>query len=175
MGLNRDRLLLLLLQQRGMLLGYVTAIVREPHLAEDVFQNVALVLLRKGDRLEAEQDFPPWARRVARLEALAALRERRKSPQVLDDATLDRLEDHWDAGDSAPGPATEALRACLERLSPRARRLVELRYVGGLRGKDLAEKLAQPVNTVYVALSRIYRKLAACIQDRLASEGASHG
>lgn len=175
MALPRERLLVLLLAHRAMLIGYITAIVREPHLAEDVFQNVALVVLKKGQQLTDETGFPIWARKVARLEAWNAVRKQRRGPEVLDAAVLDQLEAHWDATDDGPSDRAEALRRCLQRLTPRARQLIELRYVKNMGGRELAERVGRPLNTVYVALSRTYRALASCIEARLAREGGDHG
>jgi RNA polymerase sigma factor (sigma-70 family) len=171
---NQEKVVLLLLAHRAMLLGYITAIVGDAHLAEDVFQDVSLVVLKKGDALHDEGAFPAWARQVARLEALAALRRRKKHPEPLDPAVLELLDAHWRAGDAEPSAVRAALGECLRRLSPQARRLIELRYVDGLRGPQVAEHLARPLNTVYVALSRTYRFLGGCIRRRLACEGAAH-
>ena len=172
MGLDREQMLRLLLAQRSMLVGYITSIVREPHLAEDVFQNVAVLVLKKGHEVRAAGAFPAWVREAARREALAELRRQRHTRQLLDDSVLDLLEDHWSAHDNRPlVQATEALRECTKKLGPRARRLVEMRYVQNLRGKDLAEKLGQPANTVYVAMSRVYRALSVCVKGRLARGG----
>jgi RNA polymerase sigma-70 factor, ECF subfamily len=170
MGLDPDQLLRLLLMHRGMLLGYIQSILRDFHLAEDVFQDASLVILNKGVVLQAEGDFPPWARKVARFKALNVLRKQNKGPELLEPAMLDLLEHEW-AQDEGPGLPTLALRECLEQLPPKARRLVELRYVAGISGIALAERLSQPPNTVYVALSRIYRNLSACVKKRLASGG----
>jgi RNA polymerase sigma-70 factor, ECF subfamily len=173
---DQDELLKRLLGCRGMLLGYVTAIVRSAELAEDVFQNVALVVLKKGDRSHLGDGFPAWARGIARREALAALRKQAHTPQLLNEALLDLLEDRWQANAGAGhGTVSEALHSCLQKLTPRARSLIELRFQENLSGKEMAARLAQPVNTVYVALSRIYRNLASCIRQRLAAEGSPHG
>ena len=43
--------ILLLLKHRSMLIGYITLIVQDPHLAEDVFQEVAVIVFRKADAL----------------------------------------------------------------------------------------------------------------------------
>ena len=69
---QQERTIALLLSHRAMLLGYITSIVRDPDLAEDVFQNVAVVVLDKAGAVEADKDFPAWVRGVARLEELAA-------------------------------------------------------------------------------------------------------
>jgi RNA polymerase sigma-70 factor (ECF subfamily) len=169
MDAEQDRLARLLLAHRGMLLAYVLAIVRDAHLAEDVFQDASLVILKKGSGLKKESDFPVWARKVVRLEALNALRKRNKAPELLDPATLDLLEPHW-GKEEGPQESADALRGCLEKLGPKARRLIEWRYVAGIRGNALAARLNQPANTIYVALSRIYRLLSTCIQERLANE-----
>jgi RNA polymerase sigma-70 factor (ECF subfamily) len=153
-----------------MLLGYILAIVRDSHLAEDVFQDASLVILKKGVGLKRESDFPLWARKVARLEALNALRKRNKTPTLLEPGVLDLLEQQWGRNENSQ-QYTVALRECLEKLSPKARRLIELRYIAGIPGNTLATRLNQPANTVYVALSRIYRVLSTCVRERVASEG----
>src|SRR5262245_1485621 len=115
MALDADSLLRLLLVHRGRLLGYVTSIVRDAHLAEDVFQSVALIVLKKGGVVQNAEEFPIWIRKVARLEALGALRKQAGAPQPLDETVIDLLEGHWRASDQAV-PLADALRACLEAL-----------------------------------------------------------
>lgn len=169
---QQERNVALLLSHRAMLLGYVVSIVRDPDLAEDVFQNAAIVILDKAGAVAKDEDFPVWARRVARLESLAALRQRKRAPGLLDQSVLELLEDHWSAADAAPAPARKALRECVEKLSPYARRLIQMRYVEELSAKEVAERLNRSPNTIYVALSRTYRYLADCVERRLAREGA---
>ena len=172
MDSRQERAVALLLSHRAMLLGYVVSIVRDPDLAEDVFQNVAVVVLDKAGAVARDEDFPAWARRVARLESLTALRKRKRAPELLDHSVLEMLEGHWSATETAPAPARKALRECVERLSPYARQLIHMRYVEDLSALAVAERLNRSPNTIYVALSRTYRHLAGCVQRRLAREGA---
>jgi RNA polymerase sigma-70 factor (ECF subfamily) len=172
--MNPDRLLRLLLANRGMMLGYIQSIVRDFHLAEDVFQDASLVILKKGPTLKDDSDFAPWARKVARFEALNALRKQNKGPELLEPGLLDLLDQAWCA-QPRHEQSMLALRECIEKLSPKARRLIELRYVKGISGNVLAERFNQPPNTIYVAFSRIHRTLSACVTNRLACEGESHG
>lgn len=170
MNRDRDRLLRLLLAHRGMLLGYVLAIVRDFHLAEDVFQEASLIVLNKGACVKADAEFPRWARTVFRFEALNALRKGQKGPELLEPAILDLLEDPWCSEDGLK-PRTVALRECIDKLSPNARRLIELRHIAGIPGNMVAKRLKKPANTIYVALSRTYRSLSACVKKRLAYGG----
>ncbi len=178
MALNQDTIVRLLLTHRAMVLGYLTSMVRDIHTAEDILQDVALVAMRKGGTVGAPNEFPAWIRRVARLEAMNALRKRRQALLPLSETVLQQLESHWRAQDAAfPPAAVGALRKCLERLSDRARELVQLRYADGIKGKDLADRLARPLNTVYVTLTRVHRALGDCVRTRmrLSAEGMRHG
>jgi RNA polymerase sigma-70 factor (ECF subfamily) len=81
------------------------------------------------------------------------------------------LEPHWDNHDDDVRSArVDALHECLDELTPNSRKIVEMRYADGVIGKSLAEALGKPVNTVYVALSRIHRRLADCVRRRIARE-----
>ena len=124
MEVDQEVLVRLLLAQRAMLLGYIASLVRDAHLAEDVFQDVSLIVLKKHEELSDLSGFPAWSRKIARLEAMNALRRRNKAPQPLDQAVLDVLDLHWNAGkEEAAG--SDALQSCLERLSPRSKKLVD--------------------------------------------------
>jgi RNA polymerase sigma-70 factor, ECF subfamily len=165
MGPSQDQLVQLLIGHRAMLLGYITLIVGDPHLAEDVFQEVAVVAVRKSDALKDVGGFPAWARQIARFKALNTLRARKNLPQALDDALLDLLEKDWAQEDGADRrEQSDLLHACLDKLAPHARHLLELRFGRNVSGKALADSLGQPLNTVYVTLSRVYRTLSACLK-----------
>lgn len=173
MGFDQDRLLRLLLAHRAMLIGYIYAIVRDGHLAEDIFQNVSILVLRKGGDVADEAGFAPWARKVARFEALNAARKARRS-SALDESILDALEPHWESADaSEPSREVDALRRCVDKLSPGARQIVDMRYRDNLSGDRLARALAKPLNTIYVALARAHKALGECVRMRLREQGAA--
>jgi RNA polymerase sigma factor (sigma-70 family) len=87
---------------------------------------------------------------------------------------MELLESEWDSG-AAAAEDVDHLRACLDRLSPHARTVLGLRYGQGLSGAQVAEALTVKVQSVYVALARIYRALADCIRHRRLAGGAPHG
>jgi RNA polymerase sigma-70 factor (ECF subfamily) len=94
----------------------------------------------------------------------------------MDEILLDQMEEIWAEHDPSPtADLVEALRHCLERLSPNARELVKLRYQDGISGSRLAEVVNRQLNTVYVALSRIHRSLGDCIRQHRAMGRGSHG
>jgi RNA polymerase sigma-70 factor (ECF subfamily) len=168
MPLDSETVLRLLLDDRSKLLAFIRAIVRDEHVAEDVFQNVSIAAIKKCAEIESSDHFPGWVRQAARFEALHELRRRDVAPVMLDASLLDLLEGSWaEIEDYNAADRSEALHKCLKKLSPYARKLITLRYSSGKSGQKLADALGRNINTVYVALSRTHRTLAECIRRRL--------
>jgi RNA polymerase sigma-70 factor, ECF subfamily len=156
------------LDQRSLLLGYINTIVRDLHAAEDILQE-SLVLATK-QTFNDEQHAHGWMRVTARNLSLAELRRRARRPVTLTDESFALLEPAWQemTGDGHhQGARLEALRSCLASLSASARSLLDLRFREGLDGTAIATRIGRPLNTVYVGLSRTYRRLAECIGRRL--------
>lgn len=172
MHIDPETIVRVLLRHRASLSAYISSIVRDPHVAEDVLQEVSGEAVRKHAEIRDEAHLLSWMRRAARLRAIDELRRRRSRPQVLSPDTLDRLDRDWETDSEAPEQMLEALRRCVARLSPYGRQLVSLRYVEGLSGQALAERLGRKLNTVHVALARIYRNLGACIDRQREAGGA---
>src|SRR4029450_6723830 len=103
-----------LFRDRARLLGYVTAIVRDPHLADDVFQDVTLLALQRAGPIGSAKHLLLWARKTARYKAMQALRARGGRLVALDDDVLDALEADWDEPDSQVlAEQLDDLRACI--------------------------------------------------------------
>jgi RNA polymerase sigma-70 factor, ECF subfamily len=171
MALQQDVVVQLLLKHRGKLVGSIRAMVADEHLAEDIFQEVSIAAVSKCDEIADIEHFGPWVRSAARLQALMALRNRNRLPRALSAEVLDALEQHWHRYDRQPdADLSDALRNCLDRLSPYAKQLVETRYTDGKCGNDLAAALRRSLNTVYVALTRVHHTLRDCLQQHFAEE-----
>lgn len=171
MAVPQDLVVQLLLKHRRKFLGAIRSMVGDEHLAEDIFQEVSIAAISKCDQIYDAEHFAPWVRSAARLQALVALRNRNRLPRMMSAEVLDLLEPHWARFDKhSDADLSDALKDCLVRLSPYARKLIETRYVHGKRGSNLASALQRSVNTVYVALSRVHDSLRKCMQRQLAAE-----
>jgi RNA polymerase sigma-70 factor (ECF subfamily) len=165
-----------LIRDRARLLGYIWAIVRDPHLADDVFQDVTVLAIERAAEINDHTHLTRWARKAARFKALEALRERLPRAVPLDEDVMDLLEAEWAGGDPlAAAEEVDRLRACIDRLSPHARTILGLRYTQGLSGARVAEALNLKVQSVYVALARIHRALGDCLRHRRPAGGVAHG
>ena len=176
MALSETTIVRVLVAERARLLAYIWVIVRDVHLVEDVFQEVAALAVQKRGELRDEAALPIWLRRTARFQALAALRDKsRDRAQPLTPEILDRLDEYWTGQDDQPDDVRmQALEHCLTQLSPYARQIVTLRYREGFKGIKVAELLGRNVRTIYMALTRIHNTLRECIEGKLAAAGESH-
>jgi len=159
-----ERVLGQLLSRRGWLLAYIRAIVRDFDLAEDVFQEVCLTVVRKRDQITPGGALPGYFLKVARHAALALLERKERQAATLPGELLDALDVAWsDGAKGGESAKLNLLRRCIDRLSEGARRLLRLRYEDLMSGKRLADEIALTTKSAYVALSRIHRALRECV------------
>lgn len=173
-GLDQETALRGILAQEPLLLGFVRAIVGSRTLAEDIFQDLVVLVMRKHAEIPNTAALPGWSRRAVRFLALKALEKRARERPVMDEELIALIERAVeDDGEPAVDPYLSALAACREKLSEPARELLTLRYEQGIPGEQIAERLGRPLNTVYVTISRLHRTLADCIRVRV--RGGGHG
>jgi RNA polymerase sigma-70 factor len=174
--MTRKKAVQLLFRYRAMVLGYALSILRDRHMAEDLFQEVVLVVLDKFDSIRSEEAFPAWVRTAARFRALKKLRDDKSRPVVLvDDRVLDALEPHWQKRESDES-LSRALDECLKRLTARARSLLTLRFADNWNCRDIARREGKPAHTIHVAFSRIYDSLRRCLSREMRPGGEfAHG
>ena len=161
-----------LMKDRARLIAYIYAIVRDWHLAEDLFQDVSALAVEKHDRIVDSAHLLLWARKAARNKSLEALSKRKYTPLTLADDVIELLDGAWlDIDRTDTDLEIDYLRSCIQKLSSRAQRVVNLKYVEGLSGVQIAELVGSKVHSVYVSLTRAHRSLESCIQkQRLRAE-----
>ena len=165
---DRDQIVRTLVTDRAKLLAYGWAIVRNDHVAEDLYQDVLIAAMDTDTVFTNAPHLLKWSRVTMRNKALGHLRKERGRPAVLAGDVLDLIESHWESTDSVSAhEMTDALRTCLATLTPNARRLIEMRYRDGLTGVQVAKRTDRSAHTVYVALGRAYKQLGDCINGKL--------
>lgn len=139
--------------------GFVQSIVRDPHEAEDVTQNVFTKLITAIQRYEQrEVPFAAWILRVARNVALDHLRARRQIPfaEVRTD----------DDGDQQLGAERgQCLREALSRLPEDQRQVLVLRHVVGLAPGEIAQRLGKTEGSIHGLHHRGRGALQAALRE----------
>jgi RNA polymerase sigma-70 factor (ECF subfamily) len=137
-----------------------------PDLAEEITQSVFCTLAAKLPEYVEGGRFESWLFRIAMNRLRDDARRRRRHARPAGETeVLEGL-----AG-PAPEPARAdsddlaALRAAVARLSPSDREIIDLRHVGGMSFKQMAEHLGEPLGTLLARHHRAIGKLRAALEE----------
>lgn len=128
-------------------------VVRDPHEAEDVTQQVfARLMTGIGQYQERSQPFTHWLARVARNAAVDHVRRRRPVP--VEDAGV-----HLEAPPTATPDVLDSLKAALRTLPEEQRRVLLMRHLVGLSPDEIAAQTGRTTASVNGLHFRARRQL----------------
>jgi len=136
----------------------LVGLVGDPHLADDVAQDVWWLVYRSLDRFRFESRFRTWLFRIAIREALSA---RTKARKILSRTRV--MEDLVDAPRSSYADKEE-VRALLARL-PASERAAFVMHAEGFRYEEIAEALSCPAGTVATRIHRARQRLGRVVSE----------
>ena len=163
--MDKDRFLTLFLKHERELAGIARAALPDWNAVDDVIQEASLVMWRKIDQLQADDEFIPWARMILRFEVLKYRRSCSRDRLLLDDDLVSLI-----AVESKDDPAEvvqqqrSAVRECLKRFSPDHQRLLLAPYTRDDAVKEIAEAAGKTANSLYKRLGRLRSKLHDCVR-----------
>ena len=130
------------------LFRYIFRLVGERGLAEDVTQEVFLIIYRKLRWLENPQLFRAWAYRIASREAFKRLkRERRWAEQIRDEEILEKIS-AAETEEIYEPELIEKLPILISEVSPASRAVLILHYLDEMPLSEVAEILDISTGTV---------------------------
>ncbi len=142
----------LLVRHGPMVLNVCRQLLRDPHDAEDAFQAVFLVLVRKAGSIRLHDSLGPWLYTVAgRVAARARANRRRTRAREVSGGELPESPAN-ESGDFLD--VAGVIHEELGRLPERLRAPLVLCYLEGLTHELAARQLGCPVGTVHSRLSR---------------------
>ena len=151
--------------------AFVLSAIPDFHQAEDVLQQVAVVLVREFDRFDTSRPFLPWALGIARNLALKSRREvARRSKYLVNEAVLDQIQIAFHEGEDSLIAIRKSLRHCLAKQPRKIMELLQWRYAHDMKPSEAAVRMGITSNTVRAMLHRAREALRKCIQRN--SKGA---
>ncbi len=141
---DREALDELLRSVQAPLYRYVRGLVGDPHLAEDVLQDVFVLVCRKLKWLREPSLFRPWAYRIASRRALRVLQgERRRAGRPMDEAGAEFAVEppRYDPD------LVASLPPLLAAVSPSSRAVLSLHYLQEMSLQETADVLGIPLGT----------------------------
>ena len=162
----------LLMEHRSTMHSFVYAIVRDPHLTEDILQEVSIVLWSKFSEYEPGTSFGARSRSVAYREILAARRSESRARRHFDEACAQQILRAYERR-SAKVDTTEhreTLRRCIEFMGGDLRKIMLCRYGQKMSSRDLAEKFSRTAQAVDAMIYRGKKLLLECVRSHLRTQ-----
>lgn len=163
---------------------YLARYLRNPTLADDVFQNTFLQIHLKRGLYEDGRPFRPWLYSIATHQAVDSLRKAGRHPTLSLDQQIRPTQRESEAGslldlfvNEGVGPLGELqeqerqqwVRDSIERLPDTLRQTLILAYHQDLKYREIAEILKIPVGTVksrlHAALSKLQEMARTANRD----------
>lgn len=163
-GGDREALQAFYRRHRLMVYRFVLRIVRDEAAAEDLANDVFIDVFRQAGRFEGRSKATTWLLGMARFKALS---ERRKFRDTVDaDDALEGVEDESDTPEIAvqKQDKAQALRKCIDKLSPEHREVIDLTFYHGRSIKEIAEIAGIPENTVKTRAFHARKQLSVLMQ-----------
>jgi len=139
---------------------FILRIVRDAATAEDLVSQVFLDVWRTAGQFEGRSQVSTWLLSIARFKALTSLRQRRF--EDIDQDEVREIADDADTPEAAlDRSATSAiLRACVARLSPAHREIINLVYYHEKSVEEVGEIIGIPQSTVKTRMFYARKQLA---------------
>lgn len=161
-----------LTESQGRLKAYLLAALGNYDDAAEVLQRTNLVLWRNATSFLPGSDFMPWALTLAKYEILSYYRDRSRDRHVFSQELAEQMIKVAESDPVEIPSRQAALRECLKPLRGSPRRLLDMRYDGGLTIAEMAKALDKSEASVKMQLMRVRRSLENCIQTRLQGDPA---
>jgi RNA polymerase sigma-70 factor (ECF subfamily) len=155
----------LFVRYQGMIKAYILSLLPTLADAEDVLQETFLTVTAKAATFVEGTNFSAWACTIARFKVLEARRRLGKASDLTEEAIEALAMDAPESGFFEE--RVEAVRRCLDRLAPRARQIVWLRYHGGCSCDDIGRQVGWAEPAVRVALAKARAALRTCVEFQL--------
>ncbi len=171
MNSDSEEFVRLLTEAQGPVYGYLMTLIPDRSRARDLLQETNITLWKKAATFEEGTNFNAWACKIAYFHVLSFRRKMAREKLVFDDDILDYLAERNDDRliQDFTKDRNAALKACMQKLSDKQRKLVEERYKPGASVQRIAADQGRTVGAISQTLYRIRHNLMQCIEKTLAS------
>ena len=148
--------------------AFILSLVPDFSQADDILQNVAMVVVRKQAEYDMDLPFLPWAIQIARFEVLKHRRTMARDRHQFGESVMSQLADaHLREGPEL-NERRRLVSRCIEQVRGRARRALQFRYVDDLKPSEIAQKLGIGAGAARMILMRARNTVRQCVEKGLA-------
>lgn len=165
----------LLGRYRAPLFNFLLRSTRDRGRAEELYQDVWMKVIERGDEFRGDAKFSTWVYTIARNLSIDHQRKMKFRAHASLDATRPGASQPWSERVSNPGPSTEQLAVgglvreriarAVEALPEEQREVFLLRQLQGLAFREIAEVVGVPANTVKSRMRYALERLQQILSD----------
>jgi RNA polymerase sigma-70 factor (ECF subfamily) len=143
---------------------FVLRSLRDATAAEDIVSQVFLDVWRTAGQFEGRSQVSTWLLSIARFKALTALRQRRH--EDIDQENVREIADDADTPETSldRSNVSAILRACIDKLSPAHREIIQLVYYHEKSVEEAGEIIGIPQSTVKTRMFYARKQLAELLK-----------
>ena len=160
---DSEQFVRLMTEHQGRLFAYIFSLLGNPDAANDVLQEVNVVLWRDSREFRPGSNFKAWAFRVAHFQVMAWRQRQIRDRLVFEDDLLEALATGAREVDDMFERRQERLTNCLEKLPAEQREMIRKRYAEGTPLQSIAGERGTTANAVMQTLFRIRQRLMTCV------------
>lgn len=172
----RDEIMRQFLKNQDMVSAFLYSLVEDWEVVEESIQETTVYLCNHWNEYRTGTNFGAWIRTVARMRCREVLRLKRRSGVLLRNDFNEVAEtlkhEEWDTHGSSSAAHTQHLAQCLKGLPSDHRLLIKMLYQDEKSCEQIASDMDKSIDALYMSLSRIRKRLKACVERRLAEESA---
>ena len=148
--------------------AFVRNSIQNYHDVAEIMQESTIVAWNKFNKLDdAEKNFGKWFCVIARYEIMRFRRDKARDRLILNEVLLEKILDEGISEYDQRKETMEHLKACIEKLKPPNRQLLEIAYDSETAIKDFAKRMNKKADTVYQSLRRIRILVAECMEEKI--------
>jgi RNA polymerase sigma factor (sigma-70 family) len=171
----KQKLIEQFLEHRNELFSYIRAMVRNTHDAENLFQEIAVAVIKKGENEEI-RNYNAWIKQVARnqLKTIIRNKSRRKDLSLPSPEMMELLENSYLENDNPSDyfqDQYDALLKCLKKINSRVAGIIRRRFVEDQSYRHIAKVLDLSEEATRKSSLRARATLAECVKNQMNNGG----
>ena len=166
-----DEMVAAVVKLQTMIQAHAYSILRDFHLAEDVYQEVATIIMKRWDEIPHDRELIYWTRETTRRKSLEAVRKRQRTPMLLEEDVLMAVAEEFGQEEEEPErhhQLMNTLNRCVSQLQGVARTVLDARFgeTPAPSCEEIAERMGRSVQAVYGILKRARIALLKCARQQ---------
>jgi RNA polymerase sigma-70 factor (ECF subfamily) len=143
---------------------FLVRLTQDAGRAEDLISDVFFDVWQQAGRYEARASVSTWLLAIARFKALSLLR--RRPHETLEPEAAEAIEDEADTPEVSVQKTDKAraIRACLEKLTPDHREVIDLVYYHERSVEEVGQVLGIPEGTVKTRMFHARKRLSELLK-----------